>query len=288
MFRVNQESRQYETYILEDSDSQNRVEIVPERGGIVTQWQVQGRELLYLDHERFTHPELTVRGGIPILFPICGNLPGDTYTHNGQPYTLKQHGFARNLPWRVVEQTTDSRAALTVELTDNETTHAQYPFAFQVRFTYELAGHTLTIHAQVTNRSAEPLPFALGFHPYFFVPATAKDQLKINLPGTTLWDHQTRTSQPFRGFDFSQPEIDIAFRPLTGQVATVTQEHGTLTLEYDPAFTTLVFWTVAGKDFYCLEPWTAPRYALTAGDDLIRLAPSDTWTAKIQFTAAIC
>jgi len=67
MFRVNQESRQYETYILEDSDSQNRVEIVPERGGIVTQWQVQGRELLYLDHERFTHPELTVRGGLPLV-----------------------------------------------------------------------------------------------------------------------------------------------------------------------------------------------------------------------------
>jgi len=287
MFRVNQESRQYETYILEDSDSQNRVEIVPERGGIVTQWQVQGRELLYLDQERFTHPELTVRGGIPILFPICGNLPGDTYTHNGQAYTLKQHGFARNLPWQVVEQTTDSRAALTVELTDNTATHAQYPFAFQMRLTYGLAGYTLTIHAQITNRSAEPMHFSLGFHPYFAVPATAKDHLNIDLPATTLWEHQTRTSQPFTGFDFSQPEIDVAFRPLTGQVATVTQEHGTLTLEYDPAFTTLVFWTVAGKDFYCLEPWTAPRYALTAGDDLIRLAPSDTWTAGVRLSTQL-
>jgi len=287
MFTVQQTVRQYETYILEDAASQSRVEIVPERGGIVTQWQVQGREFLYLDQERFAHPELTVRGGIPILFPICGNLPGDTYTHNGQPYTLKQHGFARNLPWRVVEQATDTHAALTLELTNTEATYTQYPFAFQMRLTYGLAGYTLTIHAQITNHSPEPLPFALGFHPYFFVPATAKDQLKINLPGTTLWEHQTRTSQPFRGFDFSQPEIDIAFRPLTGQVATVTQEHGTLTLEYDPPFTTLVFWTVAGKDFYCLEPWTAPRYALTAGDDLTQLPPGDTWTAGVRFTAAI-
>ncbi|APB34889.1 Aldose 1-epimerase [Gloeomargarita lithophora Alchichica-D10] len=285
MFTVQQESRQYETYILADSASQSEAEIVPERGGILTHWRLQGRELLYLDQERFTHPDLTVRGGIPILFPICGNLPGDTYTHNGQAYSLKQHGFARNLPWRMVNQATDGCAALTVELTSDETTYAMYPFAFQVQFTYELAGHTLTIHQKVTNHSPAPMPFSLGFHPYFSIPATAKDQLNINLPGATLWDHQTRTSQPFTGFDFNQPEIDIAFRPLDGQAATVTRGNLTLKLEYDTPFTTLVFWTVQGKDFYCLEPWTAPRYALTQGDDLTQVAPGETFSTWVRFTA---
>lgn len=287
MFTVVRELRQYETYILEDSAAQSSVEIVPDRGGIITRWQAQGQELLYLDQERFTHPDLTVRGGIPILFPICGNLPGDRYTHNAQTYTLKQHGFARNLPWRVVHHATDASAALTVELTSDATTRAIYPFDFQVRFTYELVGCSLIIRSQVSNHSPESLPFSLGFHPYFTVPATVKDQLQIDIPGATLWDHQTRTSQPFTGFDFSQAEIDLAFRPLTGQMATVTQGHCRLQLEYDTPFTTLVFWTVAGKDFYCLEPWTAPRYALTQGDDLTQLAPGDTWTTGIRFTATL-
>jgi len=32
-----------------------------------------------------------------------------------------------------------------------------------------------------------------------------------------------------------------------------------LTLEYDDHYSTLVFWTVKGKDFYCLEPWAPPN-----------------------------
>ncbi|MEN9280912.1 MAG: hypothetical protein Q6I77_08875 [Gloeomargarita sp. DG_1_4_bins_134] len=284
MFTVKQESRQYKTYLLEDSQAHSRVEVVPERGGMITQWQVLGKEILYLDQERLTHPDLTVRGGIPILFPICGNLPGDGYTHNGKTYTLKQHGFARNLPWRVVDQSTDNGAFLTVELTSNEITQALYPFAFQVQLTYDLRGNRLTIHQKVRNHSSEPMPFALGFHPYFSVPDQAKAQLHIQIPSTILWDHQNRTSQVFTGFDFQQPEIDLAFRPLDSQTATVTQEDGMLTLEYDTCFTTLVFWTVAGKDFYCLEPWTAPRYALTQGDDLIQLPPGATWSAWIRLT----
>jgi galactose mutarotase-like enzyme len=59
--------------------------------------------MLYLDVERFANPELSIRGGVPILFPICGNLPDNCYTYNGQQYTLKQHGFGRYLPWEVTE-----------------------------------------------------------------------------------------------------------------------------------------------------------------------------------------
>jgi len=58
------EQRQYQTYILGDRNS--KIEIVPERGGIVTSWVVADQEIFYMDTERFTHPELSVRGGIPI------------------------------------------------------------------------------------------------------------------------------------------------------------------------------------------------------------------------------
>ena len=50
--------------------------IVPERGGLVTGWRSGGREILYFDAVRFADPKASVRGGIPILFPICGGLPG--------------------------------------------------------------------------------------------------------------------------------------------------------------------------------------------------------------------
>lgn len=51
--------------------------LVPERGGLLSGWRCNGRELLYLDEARFADPALSVRGGMPVLFPICGNLPAD-------------------------------------------------------------------------------------------------------------------------------------------------------------------------------------------------------------------
>ncbi len=56
----------YLTYILKDLTTDFRLEIVPSRGGIVTNWTIQGQQILYLDRERFKNPTLTVRGGIPI------------------------------------------------------------------------------------------------------------------------------------------------------------------------------------------------------------------------------
>ena len=106
-FEVALEQQQYKTYTLSDSYTQSLIEVVPERGGIITKWRIQGQEIFYLDSDRFTHPELSVRGGIPILFPICGNLPDNTYTHGDRTYTLKQHGFAREMPWLVTNQSTN-------------------------------------------------------------------------------------------------------------------------------------------------------------------------------------
>ena len=63
-FEVALNEQQYKTYTLSDSYAQSLLEVVPERGGIVTRWRIQEQELFYLDRSRFTHPDLSVRGGI--------------------------------------------------------------------------------------------------------------------------------------------------------------------------------------------------------------------------------
>jgi len=277
---------QYTIYVLTDEAAQSVVEVIPERGGIITRWQIQGQEVFYLDTERLTNPELTVRGGNPILFPICGNLPDNTYVHNGQTYTLKQHGFARDLPWVVTHQN-EGECSLTVALTSTEQTRASYPFDFEVAFTYRLLGSTLEVHQQFTNTSAEPMPFSIGFHPYFL--ATDKTQLQVDIPGTEFWNHREQKTEPFAGsFDFDRDEIDAAFLNITRQSASVTDlsRQMRLTLDYDPQFSTLIFWTVKGKDFYCLEPWSAPRNAMNTGNHLITLEPGANLETSFRMTVA--
>lgn len=286
MFTIAVEEGQYKTYTLSDQTTKTSLEVIPERGGIVTRWRVQGQEIFYLDAARLTDPTLTVRGGIPILFPICGNLPDNTYTHNGQPYTLKQHGFARELPWEVVDQATDDRASITLSLTSNDQTRAVYPFDFQLLFTYTLEGNKLTAHQRYVNHSDSAMPFSAGFHPYFQV--LDKAQLEVDIPADRLLDQPTQSEQPFDGtFDFERDEIDVAFTKLSRHSASITDRAQglRLTLNQSSEFSVIVFWTVKGKPFYCLEPWTAGRNAMNTGDRLLSLAPGATLETVFSLTA---
>jgi galactose mutarotase-like enzyme len=277
-------TRPYPTYVLTDATGQTRLEVVPERGGIITRWQVQGQDVLYLDRDRYADPTLSVRGGVPILFPICGNLPDNTYTYQGKIYTLKQHGFARDMPWTVTAQYPEGDVGIAVTLTSNEETLAVYPFQFEVTYTYRLQNDSLLIQQHYTNRSTETMPFSAGFHPYFLAPD--KSQLQLKIPASEFQTKTDLTPQPFLGsFDLTQPEIDVAFRassPTSGVYDASRSLEVTLTS--DAMFTTLVFWAIEGKDFYCLEPWSAPRNAMNTGEDLTLLAPGMTLETWVKLT----
>jgi galactose mutarotase-like enzyme len=286
MFTVTQQPQTEPVYVLADSSTQSSLTIFPDRGGIATSWKVDGRELMYLDADRFKDPTLSVRGGIPILFPICGNLPDDSYKIGDQQYALIQHGFARNVPWQVTSQSTNTDASLTIGLESTDATRQVYPFDFSVSFTYRLRGGELVIDQTYTNNSATPMPFSTGLHPYFAAPD--KNSLTVEIPAPSYQEKQTQAIHPFAGkFDFSQAEIDAAFANLTGNTAVVTDTHQklTLTMTQGAEFHNMVFWTVQGKDFYCLEPWTGPRNSLNTGVDLLHVAPGETLTTQVTFSA---
>ncbi len=288
MATVNVEQGQYQLYKLTDEATQTEVVVIPERGGIVTEWRVQGRDLFYLDRERLTDPKLSVRGGNPILFPICGNLPEDRYTVEEQSYTLVQHGFGRNLPWTVVAQSTEP-LSLSVQLVSTEETRSVYPFDFVVTYTYVVEGGGLEIRQRYENTGDRPLPFSAGFHPYFEITDGEKPGMSYDFPVKQWQSKETGELLDFEGLDFSLDEIDMAFPGVMGTVATVTDPSRSLTLsvEYDTPFKTLVFWTVKGKDFYCLEPWSGPRNAMNTGTDLLVVAPGEVLETWVRYRAVI-
>ncbi len=282
MFDIAVRDDKYRTYILTDTTHSASMEIVPDRGGIVTRWQVGDRQVLYFDADRFADPSKSVRGGIPILFPICGDLPDNTYTLDGQSYPLPRHGFARDLPWEVTQQDKDN-GSLTLVLNSSDRTRQAYPFDFQLQFTYQLRQNSLEIRQAVTNQSQKPMPFSLGLHPYF--PVADKSKLQIDIPGNEYLDQTNGTMHPFAGdFDFNRDEIDVAFANIDRNSASATDGETQLLLEYDNPYSVLVFWTVKGQDYYCLEPWSALRNALNTGDRLVQLPPGETFETWVRLT----
>jgi len=103
----------------------------------------------------------------PLLFPVVGGLKGDTLRHLGEAFPMPRHGFARDraFTWR-------GRAATTcaLELRDDATTRAAYPFPFRLTVSYTLAASRLRMDVALHNPADAPLPASLGLHPAFRWP----------------------------------------------------------------------------------------------------------------------
>lgn len=261
-----------ETYALEDGEA--RVEVIPSRGALVTRMNVGGDELLYLDESTVVDPSKNVRGGIPVLFPIAGKLPGDTYPVGRQEYAMPQHGFARRLPW-VVRQAEPEM--LVLGLSSTEETLKQFPWRFDAQLTLSLDGPQLTLDFDVENRDERPLPVHLGFHPYFHVLDKAKAAASVSTDATKAWDNRQGKVVPFTGLDLTVPEADLHLLDHSEAGTTLHRGLGRrpVKLTWSPEFQRMVVWTLQGKDFVCVEPWTASAGALATGEGLIHVAPGE-------------
>ncbi len=253
-----------ESLRLEDEATAAVVTLAPSRGGMVSGFSVGGVPVLFLDETTLADPSKSVRGGIPVLFPIAGRLPGDRYEVGGRALSMKQHGFARDLPWTVLGESTEDGASVTLGLEASDATRAQYPFEFALRFTYRLRGDVLSVEQQFENRGDAPMPLGPGLHPYFFVPDGAKSGVRIDTDATRAYDNRTS-----REVAVKQP-IELAGREVD---LFLLDHHPRQTILHRPGMpgvrigfgddqTLLVVWTLPGRDFVCVEPWRTRASAL--------------------------
>ena len=275
-------SEPYDHWLYSDPASGDQLRLVPERGGLLSGWRCGGRELLYFDAERFADPSLSVRGGVPVLFPICGNLPNDTLPLTQGHFQLPQHGFARTMAWALEEL---GEPGVRLVLEDDAASRAQFPFPFRLELEYRLEPKALAITARVQHRG-EPdsgaMPFSLGLHPYLAVSDPAAVDL-VGLPAHCL-DHHTmepadtrsRLQELGRGVDL--------LCAASGPVRLLDPAAGrTITLESSPPFDRVVIWTDPPRPMVCLEPWTGPRGALISGEGRLELAAGESLELNARY-----
>lgn len=56
----------------------------------------------------------------------------------------------------------------------------------------------------------------------------------------------------------------------------------TVKVKYDDFFSTLVFWTLEGKEYICLEPWSSPRNSINTKEQLKYLQPQEIFHTQIE------
>ncbi|MCL6459602.1 MAG: aldose epimerase [Gorillibacterium sp.] len=270
----------YPIYQLKESSTNSCVTICPERGGIVTGFEVAGRQLLYLERETYEDPKANIRGGIPILFPISGQLPEGTYQWEGTTYPMKNHGVARDCAWEVIGSDDQDQASLTLRLTSNEETFVFFPFEFELVFTYRLKAGKLHIEQEYSNKSERQMPMYAGTHPYFTAVSGA---IQYRTDATQMLDYNDKIVKSFTGtLDLSHSKEAVVLLDAKKREITFQAEPGlSIRLSYSDVCSYVVLWTLGDKPFICVEPWMAKNGEMLRGEELVKVEPGQSLRAEL-------
>lgn len=328
-FQVRQETRpatnglEPNVYVLEHPDG-TRAELWPALGGNCYRWRVPWRngllDLLYAAPTFYSDTRPT-RSGIPVLFPFPNRIRGGRFHWDGKDYALPTndpsgknaiHGFACRHPWRVLDHGADDRSAwLQTEFhgsRDAAESLALWPADYRIRLTFRLEQRSLSLEAAVDNPGNTPLPFGLGYHPYFrvpLVPSSEDRRCLVQIRAGQYWDlvetlptgkllpvdavHNLLQPKPY-----GELKVDDLLRAEPPQGEWLEQgrliqepEGVTLRVLASPAFREVVVFTPPHRQAFCIEPYTCITDAMNLqqrGVDagLQVLGPGQQWAGTVR------
>lgn len=134
------------------------------QGAHVMSWQPRhaADPVLWLsENARYVHGR-SIRGGAPICWPWFGAHPTDS--------SLCPHGFARVMPWKLIESGTLENGVTLLVLEIIHTPIAQKQLSYPYRLTLTIKiGETLELNLATTNLGNQPFVLGEAFHTYFRV-----------------------------------------------------------------------------------------------------------------------
>ena len=188
---------------LEDTASRTVVSIITSVGNMAYEMRVNGHNILRFPYASIDdYRARPARVGIPLLAPWGNRLDEQAFYANGKRYAFDMqsgnitgaipiHGFMSLTDrWQIVELKHDGTAAWLTSRLDVYKQPAwmkQWPFAHTIEMTYRLQAGVLEVRTKVVNLSAEPMPVALGYHPWLQLTDSPRGEWTITVPARTRW-----------------------------------------------------------------------------------------------------
>ncbi len=267
-----------EKYVLYNAN--NKV-IIDSFGAKVLAFYQNDYNRLFYNSEDIGH------SGIPLCFPNFGPLVNNVLSTNGKKYSMKQHGFIRNMNFSFVSKTVDS---LLLKLESNDETLINYPFEFVFSVEFILLENELEICFNWNNKSDEKSPLSPGVHPYFSVYDKENIILQTNsitynlsqdfseierLVDSKFLDAATRSSFIIKG----APDINLISHNLEN-TKVLLGNNKSVNLEYDNLdFDRLTVWRKSAfEDYICIEPANTQN---KINDNPILVEANREWKSKV-------
>lgn len=273
---------------LADAEHGVEVSIVPSIGNIAYEMKVHGKNILYFpDADLSEFQQKPTLAGIPFLAPWGNRLDQQAFWANGKKYAFDMaagnvhgvnpiHGLlSASSYWRVTEVKADVHSAHVtskLEFWKYPELTRQWPFAHEYEMTYALANGELQVNIAVTNLSAEPMPLAIGFHPYFRIPDAPRNDWVGRIPARlrVVADPHLLPTGQYRPMDLADPfllenrTLDDGFTDLDrdpdGRARFYIASSGrTVEVLFGPKWQAAVVWEPDDakgqpQQFICFEP----------------------------------
>jgi aldose 1-epimerase len=291
-------------------------------GNMAYEYLVRDRNYLWFPYQTTAEFKQSPKFcGIPFLAPWANRLDGDGFWANGHRYTLNPdlHNFRRDsnkLPihgllnfsplWELIEARADDHSAWSTSRMDfwrYPEMMAQFPFAHAITVTHRLRDGVLEVETAIENRSAFPMPLAIGFHPYFQLHEIDRDEWKLYISAS---EHlklnkflvPTGEAEAFsgtagiglRGHYFDDGYTKLLRGPDGRAKFRVECARESLSVSYGPKYTAAVVFAPPNGRYVCFEPMTAVTNGFNAAHDgwykdLQSIPPDGYWRESFWIDA---
>ena len=167
--------------IAEISNAQATASLCLQGAHLMT-WQPKSQAVpvIWLSREAKLAAGKSIRGGAPVCWPWFGAHVSES----GFP----GHGYARTVPWRVMESGLEPSGAtrLTLRLETSEKTRAQWPHECTLDLTV-IAGETLRMELTTENTGKTDFVIGEALHSYFQISDIGAVRVR-GLEGCEYWD----------------------------------------------------------------------------------------------------
>lgn len=277
---------------LNDERHNTTVSILPGFGNIAFEMKVNGVNVLYFPAPSIDEFEKRpALAGIPLLAPWANRLDEPAFYANGKKYVLNPglgnvraapnshpiHGFLTYAKdWHIVEAKAAKDGAFLQSKLDvyrSPEAMAQFPFAHTIEITYRLRDGVLEVATRIENLSNQPMPVAVGFHPYFRLTDSPRDEWKMGVGARSEWvlspdKIPTGEKRPIEGYlansqdaPLKNLDVDHVFGDLIRDsegraLMSVLGKKQRIDVLFGPNYRAAVVYAPAGanREFICFEP----------------------------------
>jgi aldose 1-epimerase len=276
-----------------------RCELLPQVGGSIGSWSVNGQEMLRTASASgiaARNPFATA--GFPLV-PYSNRIGQGSFEWRGQHLTLARnfppephaiHGVGFERPWQLQARGRDS-----VVLRLSHRPDAGWPWAFDARQRITLTDDLLILEFDAVNLEPQAVPLAFGHHPYFPRPGA---RLTFHARGVWLAGDDglprelVKPAGPFdfsKGSDVENADIDHCFTGWNG-VAIIAwpDKEQALGITVSRELSSAVVYIRPDLDSFCFEPVAHVNNALNRHDPesaMPVIAPGESFEASIRFRA---